>query len=196
MASRTDATRRKLYDAAIELIGHGGYEDTSVDDIVEKAGTAKGTVYYHFTGKAELVEAMLRDRTDALIERFHAIEEATVDDPQTGILELVRAQIEFLTEQEAFTKLLIAELWRTDRPWHPVLNAARNELVSTICREVRRGVEKGVFRTDVDPDFGGYALFGTTTFVALDAMTHHPDQDSDELIDQITRLAWSALRIC
>lgn len=196
MSSRTDVTKRRLYESAIELIGAKGYEATSISEIVEHAGVAKGTVYYHFTGKAELVEAMIRDQTGGLVEVFQAIEAEHRDDPQRAIEELVGALLSFLTEQDAYSKMLISELWRTDRPWYESLVQMRHDLVNTVCRVVKRGVETGAFRPDIDPDFAGYALFGMTTFCALDRLTHEPHRAFDDLQQQILATSWAALRVC
>jgi len=196
MTRRNAATRRRLFDAAVELIGQRGYEDTSVDDIVELAGMAKGTVYYHFAGKAELVDAVIKDRSSMLLDSFRAIEAECADDPQEAISRLVEALLEFLTREGAYSRLLLNEMWRTDRPWYGALMATRHEVVETICRVVETGVTRGDFRSDIDPDFAGYALFGMTSFCAIDGLTHDPHRPYDDLHKQILGAAWAALRAC
>jgi len=196
MTQRNAATKRRLFDAAVELLGQRGYEDTSVDDIVEKAGMAKGTVYYHFAGKAELVDAVIRDRSAALLEEFRAIERENVNDPTRAIGLLVGSLLDFLSQETAYSRLLLNEMWRTDRPWYKTLMLTRHEIVDTICRVVRSGIEKGEFRNDVDPDFAGYALFGMTSFCAIDGVTHDPHRSFDDLQEQILSAAMAALRVC
>jgi len=61
MARTRGDTIERLYQAAIDLIGEQGYAGTTVDEIVARAGVAKGTVYYHFKSKADLVSALLED---------------------------------------------------------------------------------------------------------------------------------------
>ena len=48
-------TREKIYDAAISLFEEKGYQNTTIEDITERAGTAKGTFYVHFSSKKDLV---------------------------------------------------------------------------------------------------------------------------------------------
>ena len=50
----------KLYEAAVTLIAEKGFSSTTVDEIAERAGVAKGTVYYNFASKTELFEELLR----------------------------------------------------------------------------------------------------------------------------------------
>ncbi len=196
MTPRNEATKRRLFDATVELVGVRGYENTSIDDIVERAGLAKGTVYYHFTGKAELMDAVIKDHSSWLTETFKAIEDACSDEPQEAIERLVGALLEFLTKESAYSRLLMSEVWRDDRPWYETLSRTRHESVDTICRVVRSGVDRGEFRADVDPDFAGYALYGMTAFCAVDRLTHDSGRSYEDLHRQIVKTAGAMLRVC
>jgi AcrR family transcriptional regulator len=54
------ATHNLILDAAATLFPRMGYEQTSVDDIVKEADVVKGTFYYHFTSKEEVLMALRR----------------------------------------------------------------------------------------------------------------------------------------
>jgi AcrR family transcriptional regulator len=62
-----ELTRAALLSAAGEQFARGGFSATSVDDIAIAARVSKGTVYHHFTDKAELFEAVFRDRQHQLL---------------------------------------------------------------------------------------------------------------------------------
>ena len=47
-------TRSRIVTASWELFYEKGYDDTTVDDIVERSGTSKGSFYHYFAGKDEL----------------------------------------------------------------------------------------------------------------------------------------------
>jgi AcrR family transcriptional regulator len=55
---KREATRQDILAAASELFKAKGYETTSVDDIVDSANVAKGTFYYHFEKKDDLLMAI------------------------------------------------------------------------------------------------------------------------------------------
>lgn len=196
MQARTEVTKRRIFEAAFKLIGRSGIDTTTVDEIVEEAGVSKATVYYHFTGKDELVEAMVRHRSRELLDRFQVVAAEHADDPMAAISALVEAQLEFLTREASFSKFLTSEIWRTDRLWHETLSDVRRRLTDTLCVTVKRGVEIGVFRDDIDPDFAGYAIFGTTTYAALDRLAHEPNRAYDDLLVQITGLVRASLVKC
>ena len=196
MSSRSDATKKKLFDAAMELIGERGFSDASVDEIVDRAGVAKGTVYYHFAGKAELVEALIEDRLSPLAERFRQAAAANSDDPRGAIEALVRAELEFLSENSSFSKLLLTEMWRENRVWRGTLVLLRSQLLTVIRDVIAAGIQTGDFRDDVDPDFGASALFGMTATVALDWLAFEPDKPLEQVLAQITKVAFNAIRPC
>ncbi|MFF2793619.1 TetR/AcrR family transcriptional regulator [Lysinibacillus xylanilyticus] len=55
--------RNEILDVADELFGQKGFDGTSTNDILEKVGIARGTLYYHFKSKEDIM--------DALIERYN-----------------------------------------------------------------------------------------------------------------------------
>ncbi|MHA6529207.1 TetR/AcrR family transcriptional regulator [Paenibacillus sp. BAC0078] len=55
--------RNEILDAADELFGQKGFDGTSTNDLLEKVGIARGTLYYHFKSKEDIM--------DALIERYN-----------------------------------------------------------------------------------------------------------------------------
>ncbi|HTU37513.1 MAG TPA: TetR/AcrR family transcriptional regulator [Acidimicrobiales bacterium] len=69
-----DATRAALIASARELFGEQGYGETSIDEVVAKAGVTKGAVYHHFEGKEGLFTAVFeqvyREVTDEAAAAF------------------------------------------------------------------------------------------------------------------------------
>jgi AcrR family transcriptional regulator len=57
-ARQAEATRDLLISIARELFTEQGFAATSIEDITQRAGAAKGALYHHFTGKHELFRAV------------------------------------------------------------------------------------------------------------------------------------------
>lgn len=62
IVKEAEERRNEILDAADELFGEKGFDGTSTNDILEKVGIARGTLYYHFKSKEDIM--------DALIERY------------------------------------------------------------------------------------------------------------------------------
>jgi AcrR family transcriptional regulator len=91
---RVKATRLKLLNAARDMFAEKGFDSTTIDDITERADVGKGTFYYHFTDKddviAELVERMMGELMESIAKRC----EDTVDLP-TLLDDIVKIHIDF-----------------------------------------------------------------------------------------------------
>ena len=57
--SAADDTRQRILDIAVDLFIEQGYAGTSVRDISERLGMTKGSLYYHFASKEEVLNALV-----------------------------------------------------------------------------------------------------------------------------------------
>jgi AcrR family transcriptional regulator len=57
--------RDELLTAALGVFARRGYREAGVDEIAAEAGYSKGALYWHFSGKEELLTALLQERIDA-----------------------------------------------------------------------------------------------------------------------------------
>jgi TetR/AcrR family transcriptional regulator, regulator of autoinduction and epiphytic fitness len=94
---KKEATRQEILTAAAELFRTKGYEATSVDDIALAADVAKGTFYYHFQAKEDLVMALQEAELKTAAER--ARKRMTSGDPVMTIL------FDFLTDSAHWTEV-------------------------------------------------------------------------------------------
>jgi AcrR family transcriptional regulator len=58
---RAEDTRRKIYEAAMEMFREKGFEETTMRDIAAKAGVALGGAYYYYSSKDAIVLAFYRE---------------------------------------------------------------------------------------------------------------------------------------
>src|SRR5262245_29829844 len=145
-SARRQATRQKLYEAAVTLIAEKGFSTTTVDEIAERAGVAKGTVYYNFASKNDLFEELLRHGVELLTESLREAAEATVSagGSQIDALDaMIRAGLVFIARYPSFTQLYVAELWRTNRTWQSTLMVMRQHTVAVVENVLREAVDGG-----------------------------------------------------
>src|ERR1700690_3102945 len=96
------AKRNDILDAAQRLVFTKGYEQMSIQDILEALSISKGAFYHYFDSKPALLEAFIERGEDALEQLFRAI----VDDPALSAVEKLQRFFGTLdslrTEQKAF----------------------------------------------------------------------------------------------
>ena len=64
--ARAEDTRRKIYEAAMELFREKGFEQTTMRDIAAQAGVALGGAYYYFSSKDAIVLAFYAEMQQAI----------------------------------------------------------------------------------------------------------------------------------
>lgn len=70
---KKDVRKKELIKIAYQLFITKGYENTSVDEIIAKAKVAKGTYYYHFESKEQMLEEVVNMMIDEGVERAKKI---------------------------------------------------------------------------------------------------------------------------
>jgi AcrR family transcriptional regulator len=92
--------RERLLAACDELFYRDGVQSTGIDAVIEKAGVAKGSLYYNFGGKDELVAAYLRGRLERWRRLVEAAQSNAADDPDAKILAVFDAIADYVSLPE------------------------------------------------------------------------------------------------
>jgi AcrR family transcriptional regulator len=153
---RTDPRRRRkaerpgeILEAAFVEFSRNGYATTTLDQIAERAGVTKGTIYVYFENKEHLFISMVREITkaafDAVHDMFATHEGSTAD--------LLRAQFSFMYQhivedrrRREVVRMLIAEAPRfpelADRYHQEILRPC----LDMLRQALQRGMDRGEFR--------------------------------------------------
>jgi AcrR family transcriptional regulator len=142
--------KNEILDAALEVFSESGLQEASVDDVVERSGLSKGTLYWYFKSKDRLI--------GALMKRFFAQELGKVRSLQQGSGSVRDRLLRYSRDVEAVVKrmprALTLEFYAVAvrQKW---VRKSLGELYVRYCGElaalIREGVERGEFR-NVDAD--------------------------------------------
>src|SRR6201997_303367 len=97
--AKRPSPRERLLEAADELFYRDGGRFPGNDAVIERAGVAKGSLYYIFGGKDELVAAYLRGRLEKWRQAVEAAQ-ASAADPDAKILAVFDAIAEYVSLSE------------------------------------------------------------------------------------------------
>jgi AcrR family transcriptional regulator len=120
---RKEARPQELLDAALELFGEKGFAATRTDEVAERAGVSKGTLYLYYPSKEELLKAVIRQRLSSEITAVAA----------------------FADQYEGSTASLLTEVltaW-----WQNVFDSPTSVIFKIVITEVRNFPELGEFYT-------------------------------------------------
>jgi AcrR family transcriptional regulator len=195
--ARTTATRQKLFDASMELIGERGAAGVTVDEIAAAAGVSKGTVYYNFGSKSDLIAQLLRHGVDILKGRLLDAPEkvgqaapgrenaAAAGDPLLAMEAMIGQAMDFMAEYPSFARLWVSENWRTPSEWQGTFTLLRAELLEVIAQAVEKVA--AVYPVDASISRGSLetAIFGACFVVGLDRQTYNPERTRDQSVAAI-----------
>ena len=152
------AVRRDCFvDAAQRLIQVRGYEQLSIQDVLDEAHASKGAFYHYFTSKEALLDAVL----DRIVETALASVAPVVSDPDLSAIQKLTGLFSSLAQwKNARKELMLAllEVWLSSdntvvREKHRGLIASR--LLPSLTAIVTQGKAEGAFTVSSPKDAAG-----------------------------------------
>ena len=140
--------KQELLKIAYEMFLSRGYEDTSVDDMIEAAQIAKGTYYYYFSSKEQMLGEVIGMMIESETETARQILESDIPVPQK-IIGIITSIKPAETEQPISDALF--------RPENVLMhNRIRKKLIEVLVpllsETVEEGTKKGIFSCDNIPE--------------------------------------------
>jgi AcrR family transcriptional regulator len=179
--------RTRVLDAAVDLFAEHGYDGTSVNQVIARAGVAKGGFYHHFASK----EALLYEVYGDLIGR----QLAGMDDILARALppaETLRALIADLVETTAASArpalVFWRELHRLGDERTAAYRRARRRYHDAVRRLIRDAQAAGVFAPVASADTVTFTIFGYVNELPLwyrPSGRQRPAQLAAELADLV-----------
>jgi AcrR family transcriptional regulator len=150
-----DERRAAILDAALDLFSKHGFAAARLDDVANKAGVAKGTLYLYFPDKEALFEELLLSLAQPVLRRLEAL---SLDSSQPADLVLQRILQLFQEEVLGSNREWLLRLIITEGPRFPkIAEFYHREIVSKgreIIRKIAtRGFERGELPTDAIAKF-------------------------------------------
>ncbi len=160
---RKQVTRRDLLAAGRRLFSEKGLYTSSIEDLTQLAGVAKGTLYGYFGDKQELVEAVVSSGFDELAGQ--ALRMANDARTRRGRIEaVIRAHLEFFDANPDLLRVFqqVRGLLKFDRPhWGGLLRVLESHIAviaRLVSRDGRRAGERDIEMAKV--------LFGAVSGIA------------------------------
>ena len=197
---RKDARPQELLEAALAVFVEKGFSATRIDEVAQRAGVSKGTLYLYYTSKEDLLKAVIAEHLSDRIAEGGAMAAGFAGDTTTLLRELLVGWWSQLYDSPAsgVFKLVITEV----RNFPEIAEYYEREVVSraheVLGGVVRLGIERREFRP-VDVDAAVHSLIFPLIMLCLHkhslgaCMPCRPDIDGHLFIRQHINLLLDGL---
>ena len=167
---RPDDTRERIIDAAQAIFARDGFVGAKMQEIADRVGIQRPSLFYHFKNKEALFVAA-HEQVFARIEPVFRESLAPNGDPFVQLDRVSRAVLAVMAEEPDFARMVA----RTSVDRHPaavkIVRTYLQPLVDLSVGFVRDGQRRGVF-ADIDPFFFTLNSWGAALiyFIARDLL--------------------------
>lgn len=179
--ARETGTKRSILDAALALAAERGITGTTMDDVAERAGVAKGTLYYNFASKDKIFEGLLLEGMSGLTDALRTAREGRQG--WESIEALVATLLERIAANTALAKVIAAELFRTDRSWQESAFAFRHQALGEFAVAITEALPD-----DSEPEATNLmasGVFGATLLVGLEWLVFDPTRAQPDVVSAV-----------
>ncbi len=186
-------TRREIVEAAWKSFSSAGYDATTLESIISAVGISKGTFYYYFSGKEDLLDAVV----EAVIERMAARVEGVNREAGLSPLEKMRRFLETVAAWKTENLEIIREVAEVVyRPQNAIIRDKMNrrtvERLAPILAEIlAEGEAEGVFRTGGPGDMAEIVLrfFAAMSELQAEDYLRAAREEDAEAVERLVRRA-------
>lgn len=140
--------KNELLAIAKTLFFQKGYDNTTVQDIIDTLGIAKGTFYHYFKSKDELLDTLVDQMTTEMSQRLRPIASAKKNAIEK-VLDIFRVGAAYKVENLELFLVLVKTLYRDENQIlrDRMFQRSIEKNSPTITRIIRQGIKEGVFTT-------------------------------------------------
>ena len=181
MRTVKEAEERKneILDVAERLFGTKGFDNTSTSDILNEVGIARGTLYYHFKSKEDILDAMIDRMTGRLVEKAAAL----LAKKEIPVLKRLTMMMTALNVTGSLGQEIMEQVHKPQnalmhQKMQERLLAGVNPLVTALIRE---GIAQGICKTEYPAEVAEMTLLYSNT--AFDTLAEHGKEERERKIN-------------
>ncbi len=165
--------RNEILDVAERLFCAKGFDNASTNDILTEIGIARGTLYYHFKSKEDILDAMIERLTNQMVEKASAI---ALDESIPVLERLTRTMLSLNIDNE-LGDMVMEQVHRPQnalmhQKLENMLLGRVNKLITKIAED---GIKQGIMHTDYPAE--AVEMLMTYSYTAFDSMVHYSEEE-------------------
>lgn len=179
VVKEAEERRNEILDAAEKLFGEKGFDGTSTNDILDEVGIARGTLYYHFKSKEDILDAMIERMTGRLIQKAAEIaSQKELPVMQRLTMTMLSLNVDNDLGHEIMKQVHKPQNALMHQKMQKQLIASVNPLITNLVME---GIEQGICQTDFPSETTEMILLYSN--IAFDELSDLSEEEFMKKID-------------
>ena len=179
-------------EAVAAIFARQGFDAARMEQLAAAAGVPRATLYYHFSGKDDVLAWLLRSTLETLGEAVAAAA-AGPGDARRRLEAVIRAQLAVMGHHPIACQVLLAQLERTGR-LPEIAALVIDAFHAPVLRLLTDGFEDGSLRPTADPVRTAGVIFGAVTIPALQSLIVDPVFQEEGVATAVLELVFSGLK--
>ena len=178
IVKEAEERRNEILDVAERLFGTKGFDGTSTTDILNEIGIARGTLYYHFKSKEDILDAMIERLTGGLVAKANEIAGKTgVPVLQRMTLMMMALNVKNDLGHEIMEQIHKPQNALMHQKMQERLLAGVNPIITSLIEE---GIAQGICQTDYPAEVAEMTLLYSNT--VFDDLTGYSGEERQRKI--------------
>ena len=178
VVKEAEERRNEILDVAERLFCTKGFDQTSTNDILNEIGIARGTLYYHFKSKEDILDAMIERVTNQIVAKAAII---ALDDSIPVLERLTRTILSLNVDTELGDMIME----QVHKPQNALLHQKLqdrllgrvNVLITKIAED---GIKQGIMHTDYPAE--AVEMIMTYSYVTFDSEKQYNEEEEQRKI--------------
>ena len=194
----TEQRRAEILEAALRLFSSKGFHDTTMEEVANAAGVAKGTIYLYFQSKEHLLLALKRDfmqgLTDAVADivadAIEQLEGGKATDYRDIIDDIFHSVVDYHTSRRDAVEVVVRQ-----SPSPDLVNEAlelERDYLGLITSAFRTGMDYGLVHTE-DPEMTAHLITAAIRDNIATCLCYGEPADLDRLVEASKQMLYKAL---
>lgn len=185
VVKEAEERKNEILDVAQELFSVKGFDATSTNDILNRVGIARGTLYYHFKSKEDILDSLIERITNEAMMKSKAI----ANDKSIPLLDRFTLSIMALNIDTDIGHEVIQQV---HKPQNALMHQKMQEAISSgivpiITELIDEGIKEGIFNTNY-PDMVAEMSIIYSNIAFDDRADNTPEQLQHKALGFITNV--------
>ncbi|GGN52361.1 MULTISPECIES: TetR/AcrR family transcriptional regulator [Oceanobacillus] len=156
--------KSEIVKQSILLFEKKGFSTTSIQDIVDELDVTKGTFYYYYSSKEQLLMDIHEEYITKLLEAQYEIINRSYTSYKDQLIEIIRLIITDIVENGSSARVFFREMRHLSEKHIKIIKEKRKQFRLNIESIVEEGIKHGEIRDDLRPDMISFGIVGITNW--------------------------------